>query len=158
MIGTPGTVRDDHSRPALIAFRGLPASGKTTAALQLLADSPHGTVARCNRDALRRMVQGRPRYDTDSEAVITMIATDTITTLLRTGHTVLVDDTNLADEHVANLRLIAGVCGAEFQIHDLRHVPLQTCLDRDRQRPEDEQVGERVIRGMHARYLARPST
>lgn len=153
MITPPPTVRDDHRPRKLIAFRGLPASGKTSAALQLLAAGPQGTITRCNRDLLRRMVHGTPRYDRESEAVITIIQHDTITTLLRTGHTVLVDDTNLDDDHLANLRLIAGICGADFQIHDLRHVPVETCIQRDHARPPDQRVGEHVIRDMHTRYL-----
>lgn len=153
MITPPPTVRDDHRPRKLIAFRGLPASGKTSAALQLLAAGPEGTITRCNRDLLRRHHFGRPLYDRDAEAVITIIQHDAITTLLRTGHTVIVDDTNLNDDRLANLRLIAGVCGAEFEIRDLRHVPVDTCVERDRERPKDEQVGEQVIRDMHRRYL-----
>jgi tRNA uridine 5-carbamoylmethylation protein Kti12 len=158
MTTTPTAATDASSAPTLIAFRGLPGSGKTTAALELFAADAAGMITRCNRDQLRRHHFGRPLYDADSEAVITVLQNDAITVLLRTGRSVIVDDTNLADDRLANLRLIAGVCGAQFEIRDLRDVPLDTCIARDEARPEDEQVGEKVIRRMYDRYIAPLST
>jgi predicted kinase len=150
---------DDHSGPVLIATVGLPASGKTTWTLEQLRTRARGTIARCNRDELRRSTQGTPRYDAESEAVITVIQHDLIAVLLRTGHTVIVDDTNLSNVHRQALAVIAGAAGATYAEQDFRHIPLETCIARDRARIAiGGHVGEHVIRDMHARYLAPLST
>lgn len=158
MTRTPPAATDAISAPTLIAYRGLPGAGKTTAALDLLAAGPAGKITRCNRDALRRHHFGQQLCDPESEAVITVLQHDAITVLLRTGRSVIVDDTLLVDDHLTNLRLIAGICGAQFEIRDLRHVPLETCIARDQARPQDEQVGAEVIRRMHERHIAPLST
>jgi len=154
VIDTPPGVSDAHSdRPTLIATRGLPGSGKTTWARDRLARSASGNLARCNRDDLRRMLWGAPRYDRESEAVITMVQHDIVAMLLRTGRTVIVDDTNLVDTHVGTLQLLASIHDADWHVEDFRDVPLQLCIDRDSQRGADR-VGEQVIRRMHDTHLA----
>lgn len=155
MITTPPDVTDDHSGPTLIVTRGLPGSGKTTWALKQLAERPHGTAARVNRDDLRRMTHGKPRYDKESERVITAIQRDAIRTLLRLGHAVVNDDTNLDDGRMIALMVLADETGAHFKIEDFTHVSLETCIRRDWHRKgTDAYVGEDVIRDMHRRHLA----
>jgi tRNA uridine 5-carbamoylmethylation protein Kti12 len=141
-----------YSGRTLIATRGLPASGKTTWAQHQLALYPPGIMARCNRDDLRRMTQGTPRYDPVSESVITEIQHAVLTILLRAAQYVIVDDTNLNDDRVYELAVIAHQAGAAFEEQDFRHVPLAVCLDRDRRRTTGR-VGEDVIRAMYDRYL-----
>jgi len=99
------------------------------------------------------MTQGTPRYDPPSESVITDIQRAVLNILLQTAQYVIVDDTNLNDDHVYELAVIAHQHGAVVETQDFRDVPLELCLDRDRRRTVGR-VGDAVIRAMHARYLA----
>ncbi len=129
------------------ATRGLPASGKTTWALARLGPD----VWRVNRDDLRRMGQGVPRYDEDSEAAVTVVQKGMIRRLLHSGISVICDDTNLNPTYLNDLLGVAEHHGAETLIEDFTHVPLETCLHRDRLR--EQPVGDAVIMAMHARWL-----
>lgn len=154
MINPPPAARDDHSGPCLIATRGLPGAGKTTWALEQLASRPHGTIARCNRDDLRRMIHGEPRYDAESEAIVTLIQHRAIRALLDKGQSVIVDDTNLHPVHFLALAVLADQAEVPFTVQDFTTVPLETCIRRDWHRKDTPaHVGENVIRDMHDRYL-----
>jgi predicted kinase len=139
----------------LIITRGLPGSGKTHWALGYIADQPPGTVIRVNRDELRRMTY--PNYRTPVYTVeqrITDASDASIDALLRSCCDVIVDNTNLRSHYVRGLLAIARKAGAEVQIVDFTHVPLEECIARDAQRAGVQHVGEDVILGMHRRYLA----
>lgn len=138
----------------LIAMRGLPGSGKSSHALQLLDQAPVGTLARLSRDAYRRMLHGRPRHgDRVCEDQVTLAQHAGIERLLSAGVDVLVDDTNLSLLNLQTLAAIAWRCGAEFVVEDFTHVPLEVCIARDARRAGDEQVGEDLIRAMYRRHL-----
>jgi predicted kinase len=130
----------------LIITRGLPGSGKSTWARQ-----QPGAV-RVNRDELRLMLHGGWLGEGWAERQITTAHRAMIEALLRTGVNVICDDTNLRHKVVRELAELAYDCGAEAEIADFTHVPLETCLERDAGRPES--VGQEVIRRMHERYLA----
>lgn len=130
----------------LIITRGLPGSGKTTWARTQPA-------WRVNRDDLRAMVLPTwPHGEPGHEEALTEAQHSAICALLLHGRDVIVDDTNLRQEHVDDLREIADQYGAEFVIKDFTDVPLETCLARDAVRSNP--VGETVIRGMWRKYLA----
>lgn len=132
----------------LIITRGLPGSGKTTWARQ----QPGWRV---NRDDLRGMFKTVWNHgDSEDEDTCTEVQREAITALLLAGRDVVVDDTNLRVDVVDALRDIAHMYGAEFHVQDFTDVPLEVCLERDAARPESEQVGPEVIRGMWERYLA----
>lgn len=138
----------------LIAMRGLPGSGKSTRALELLNKTTVGTLARCSRDAYRRMLHGQPRHgDRVCEDQVTIAQHAAIEGLLLAGVDVLVDDTNLSLINLQALAAIAWRCGAEFEVEDFTHVPLDECIARDALRCDDERVGEDLIRAMHRRHL-----
>ncbi|HET9258015.1 MAG TPA: AAA family ATPase [Pseudonocardiaceae bacterium] len=142
----------------LFITRGLPASGKTTWARERLANAPLGTMIRLNRDDLRRMSlpAGYAEPEHDAEQAINTVRDTALRALLAQGCDVIVDDTNLRARHVRSLMDIAERASAIVEIIDFTDVPLQECLRRDTLRPALERVGERVIRSMHARYLAQP--
>ncbi|MBL7255132.1 phosphatase domain-containing protein [Paractinoplanes lichenicola] len=133
----------------LLITRGLPASGKTTFARTL-----QPRVVRVNRDDLRRMLHGRRLYTDWAEAQVTLAQRTTVDALLRTGASVIVDDTNLRDDAVRRWVRMAARHGARFEVHDFTDVPLEECLRRDATRSEDERVGADGIRRMHETYLA----
>jgi tRNA uridine 5-carbamoylmethylation protein Kti12 len=147
-----------NGRLTLIATRGLPASGKTTWALGQLAQHQHGELARCNRDDLRRMLHGEPRYDAASETIVTVVQQAVIRALLHARTSVIVDDTNLNLDRVSDLGFVAAQHCADFSVVDFTDVDIETCIERDSHRVGHCRVREQVIRDMHARYLAAGKT
>lgn len=134
--------------PTLTITRGLPGSGKTTRAKEWVAEDPTHR-ARINRDDYRAMLHGG--Y-VDQERQINAVRDAAISALLRRGVDVVADDTCLPSRHARDLRRLATLAGAEFQIWDLTDVPVEVCIERDAARTAT--VGEKVIRDMHTRYLA----
>lgn len=115
--------------PTLVICRGLPGSGKTTYAESAVTSSPRGTVARVNRDELRRRVFAREYLPDDGEFedVVTNLQHTMIRTLLGVGVSVVCDDTNLYQEHTAALMRLAYAAGRAmadrgFHSHPVRDV------------------------------------
>lgn len=138
--------------PLLIITRGLPGCGKTTWAREYIALAPDLTV-RVNRDDLRVMLFNR-RFGVDEEAV-TALQYAAIAAAFGHGFDVVCDDTNLPDEHVQSLLRLATQCGARVQIRDLRSMPIEVCLERNRsatRQAVDAVVPESVILSMAARH------
>lgn len=136
----------------LIMTLGLPASGKSTWACQQLHESPPASVVRITKDMLRLMLHDGI-HEKGTEAQVLRARDALLRSFLRNGTDVIVDDTNLAEFHERQLRIIANQTGAEFRIEDFTHVPLEVCIDRDAHRAAS--VGSAVIEHMHATYLAR---
>jgi predicted kinase len=144
-----GDVTEDVAVTRLLITRGLPASGKTTFARKLQPG-----VVRVNRDDLRRMLHGRRLLNQWAEGQVTAAQRAMVEALLRAHSDVIVDDTNLRPRTVRDWAELAAKFHASFEVHDFTDVPLAECLRRDAARPEEDQVGERGIRGMFDRYLA----
>jgi predicted kinase len=138
----------------LVITRGLPASGKTTWARQWQDEGERR--ARVNRDDLRLALFGRPVLTSDQENTITKVQQETVRQLLRTGHDVVVDDTNLRSRFARAWADLADQLRCEFQVRDFTDVPLATCLERDAARGAagGREVSAEVIEGMYRRYLA----
>lgn len=130
----------------LTILRGLPASGKSTRAAELLKTS--GNSVRLNRDLLRTMLhcdRWSPRLEgvtKDAERALAKAA-------LAKGLNVVIDDTNLADGTVESWKQLAKECGATVVIETI-DTPLAACLARDRSR--EKRVGDHVIYGMAMQY------
>jgi len=137
----------------LIICRGLPACGKTTRAKAWVAEDPAGRH-RVNRDDLRRMLNSSV-YSRETEDHIRKLRDQMIETLLRRGVSVISDDTNLPQRTARDLARIARKFGAEVGVWDMTDTPLDRCLERDFWRESSgHSVGDDVIRGMHARFIA----
>ena len=139
--------------------RGLPASGKTSWARQLVAEHPVGSVVRMSRDDLRAMALPasyvRPTHEV--EKVVAILEHSPIAGLLRSGVDVIVDGTNLRTRFARNLDLIAASVDAPtVVVDDFLAVPVDECVARDKARRDagGRSVGEAVIREMHDRYLS----
>ena len=133
----------------LLITRGLPASGKTTFARKL-----QPMVVRVNRDDLRHMLHGRRLFTQWAEGQVTVVQHAMVESLLRAKADLIVDDTNLRPHTVREWAELAARFRAGFEVHDFTDVPLEECLRRDAERPEQDRVGEEEIRRMHARFLA----
>lgn len=137
----------------LIATVGLQASGKTTWAKAWVDEDPEHRI-RVERDDIRRMI-GNGFVKTNEKFVID-IRNNLIENALKTGRSVVVSDTNLPWRTLRELRSLALVNGAEFNVQDFTDVPVDECVRRDLRRSygvSGTYVGERVIRDFHDRYL-----
>lgn len=137
--------------PTLFASKGLPGSGKTTAALKVIERDP--TIVRANRDSIRFALFGKYWGPPIDERIVTVVQYTIIDEALRAGRDVYVDDTNLSPKVQKNLLDAARkVPGTLIEWHDFTDVPLSVCIERDARR--DRKVGPEVIRNMWERYLA----
>jgi predicted kinase len=132
----------------VILTRGLPGSGKTTWARQVMAASP-GMYKRVNKDELRVMLDGG-RWSPGNERFVEAVRDQIVVAAIAAGKHVIVDDTNLDPRHERHVRALVGG-RAEVLIEEF-DVPLEECIRRDAARPEP--VGERVIRQMYEDFLA----
>jgi len=141
----------------MILTRGLPASGKSTWARKLVESDP--SFIRCNRDDFRQMMFGKPVLSPPQEDMVTAAQHGAVDKALAAGHNVVVDDTNFFARGVKTLMLIARKHDAEIVFQDFTDVSLEECLHRDEARRNagesnlSQAVGEKVIRGMHDRYI-----
>ncbi|MFE3558082.1 AAA family ATPase [Streptomyces sp. NPDC059193] len=131
--------------PVVHVMTGLPASGKTTAARALQAESG-GRMRRVNLDDLRSMLDlpdpERGRSHAHEQTVLA-VQDAAVRAAVDGGFDVVVDNTHLT-KHIPK-RLKAAVGGlATFVVHDFTDVPLEECLRRDAAR--EKQVGEEIIR------------
>ncbi|MBD2179131.1 AAA family ATPase [Pseudanabaena sp. FACHB-1998] len=130
---------------------GLPASGKSTWAKNKVDKAPN-SIKRVNKDELRAMLDNSYHSKGNEKFVLDM-QDQIIKAALENGKHVIVDNTHLSPKHEARIReLIKGLAGLE--IVDFRHVPLETCIERDLKRFNS--VGEKVIRDMYNQFIAPP--
>lgn len=138
----------------LVITRGLPGAGKTYVARDWVAADSTKRV-RVNRDDLRRMMDevkstwARP----GAEGIAIAVRNAAIVTALKMGKDVINDDTNLPSRTVRDLRRLAKLNGAEFEIIDLTDVSLELCLVRNSLRDWDTCVPEAWIREQHEKFI-----
>lgn len=117
----------------LIIMRGLPASGKTTKAEEICRNSG-GNILRVNRDLLRQMLHFN-KWSPLNEKATKLSETVIVKTLLLSGYSVIVDDTNLSDKHLMEWKNLAkAVTGTSVEVISFLDVPYTTCIERDKKR------------------------
>jgi predicted kinase len=131
----------------LLMLKGLPASGKSTYAKELVDQG----WKRVNKDDLRSMVDGG-KWSKGNEKKIMEVQTSLIISFLSKGYNVVVDNTNFGWED--RLKAIADMCGAEFEVKYF-DTSLTECIDRDAKRDE-KSVGAEVIERMWTQYVKPP--
>jgi predicted kinase len=131
--------------PRVTVMKGLPGSGKSTKARQLVTDT--GNTVRVNRDDLRKMVYDG-KWSGPREKVIVALEKAMAAQALESGQNVIIDDTNLKKFTVEMWRELAFVKGAQFNI-EFMDVTLEECIKRDRER--ESPVGLAVIENMALR-------
>lgn len=138
--------------PTIHVMTGLPASGKTTAARKLLADSG-GRIRRINLDDLRAMLdnyEGGRTWSRAHEQTALDIQDAAVRAAIDGGFDAVVDNTHLAP-HIPKRLKAAAMGRATFVVHDFTDVPIEECLRRDAAR--DNAVGEDVIRRLHGNHV-----
>jgi predicted kinase len=143
----------------ILVLKGLPGSGKTTYAFELMKKEPE-VWKRINKDSLRSMVDGG-QFSRKNEKAILQIRDHLIRIFLTQGFNVIVDDTNLAPVHERTIRDLVEkgmeknmIRPTEIEVKEFV-VPLDECIARDAKRNGREQVGEKVIREMWEKYYSR---
>ncbi len=134
-------------------MRGLPGSGKSTYAKQLIADNP-GAYKRINRDDLRAMFDNGNTND-GNEKFIKKVCDMLIIKALEEGKHVIVDDTNLSEKNETRVKQLVHEFNKQHndsvtvEIVEM-DTPLEESLLRDSKR--EKPVGEKVIKQMHRQF------
>ena len=137
----------------ILILRGIPASGKSTYARQLVKDNP-GMYKRINRDDLREMFDGY-HLSKDNEKFAKKVRDILVMEALDAGKHVIVDDTNLSDRHINRMKQLAEEhrkkTGHEVKVEVKEfEVELDEAIARDKKRKRP--VGKKVITQMHRYY------
>lgn len=135
----------------LTMTKGLPASGKSTWAKEIVKKNPK--TKRINKDDLRAMMDAG-EWSREREKAVVAARNAMVDIFLSTGFDVIVDDTNFAQEHEHKLRELAASHNAQFKIKDFSDTPVEVCIERDRLRSNS--VGEKVILDMYNKYIYKP--
>lgn len=134
----------------VLILRGLPASGKSTYARNLLTvGNKKGTKWKhVNKDDLRAMLDDS-KHTKGNENFVLETRDFIILRCVALGVNVVVDDTNLNPKHEQHIRDLVGNT-AEVDTMDFE-IDLEEAIARDLKRPVS--VGERVIRHMYNEYV-----
>lgn len=130
--------------PKILFLKGLPASGKSTYAKELVAT---GKWKRVNKDDIRAMLDNS-KWSKHNESFVKDVEDNIVIAAITRGYNVVVDDTNLVGNHIARVtekvQNLDITCYIEEKFID---TPLSECIRRDLSRPNG--VGKKVIRRMY---------
>ncbi|MGH1383790.1 AAA family ATPase [Kordia sp.] len=134
----------------IIILKGIPASGKSTYAKKLIADSP-GMYKRINRDSLRAMLDNG-HFSKGNEKFIKRTRDFLIKEALIHGKHVIVDDTNLDKSNLERIQQIAAAyreeTGHQVKVEEkIMEIDVDEAIARDAKR--ENPVGREVILKMH---------
>ena len=135
--------------PELLIYSGLPASGKTSAAFEWVAEDPTHR-SRVNYDDLRIKLFGSTwRFNWEDEARMKKEADDITRTYLEGGYSVVIDNTNLTEHERNHWTALGESCGASIAFQDF-DTSTDVCIQRDKIR--EKRVGRAVIEWMALSY------
>lgn len=135
----------------LIAYRGLPGSGKTTRAKEDIATFGGSLVG---RDHLRPLCGVTEAIGNRAqEDLVTKKQDQFIREGLRRGENVHVDDLNLRQKYLTRLWKIALQERAEFTVVDLTNTIPAVCVQQDQELARGRVVGETVIMDLYKRFI-----
>jgi predicted kinase len=135
----------------VVLTKGLPASGKSTWAQ---AEVRAKGWKRINRDLLRAMMDGG-QWSPENEKFVVATRDALLTSMLRKGHSVIIDDTNFEDRY--NWKSISELLERLDIDVTLREqcfpVELDEAIERDSKRLGTAKVGPEVITKMWKKHL-----
>ena len=133
----------------VILTKGLPGSGKSTWAKQLIDMSPN-SYKRINNDDLRKMFDNK-QYSPNMEKFIKKAVDVLVLLALEEGKHVILDNTHLAESSINRIKeLVKGK--AEVEVNDIfLQVPLEQCIKNDLKRFDS--VGKDVIIKLYEQYI-----
>ncbi len=126
----------------IIIMQGLPASGKSTRAAEILKTD--GNTVRLNRDSLRKMLHAG-KWSGKNEGLTKEASRSLARYFLATEVNVIIDDTNLNEGTVQSWKDLAKELDAKIEYVKM-DTPLDQCILRDVLR--EDSVGRDVIMGM----------
>lgn len=139
--------------PKLTIFKGLPGSGKSTMATDLLCKNSN--TIRVNRDNLRKMLHGDVKWSPTREKLTVEAEKSIVCSALLTGTSVVIDDTNILGQGTSlwtNVALEIGKLTGKTVPTDIvdltTRVSIMECIRRDGLRHEPNCVGRGVIERM----------
>lgn len=129
----------------IVLLEGLPASGKSTIAINEYVKNGYFRV---NRDSLRAMLFPNTSWSGRKEGLVIKAECQLVKTLLSEGVSVVVDDCNLGEKNINMWKNIAAECGAEA-VHRYIDTPVDVCIACDSAREVGKgYVGSSVINRM----------
>lgn len=136
----------------MIVLIGLPGSGKTTYAQQLMGEMVllYGNVAtyRVSWDDLRKELGHTGKFSRHREEEMKKLSIARVEEAVKNGSSnVIIDNTNLSASARNMWRGVADRLGLEYVEHEM-NVPIDECIRRDAAREGRAQVGRTVIERM----------
>jgi len=131
----------------LIICRGISASGKSTYAKAWASAAPNRV--RVNRDDIRFQMYGVYFGGNINENLVTLVEDAMITNALKSGASVIVDDTNIRHAFVKRIAAIGRERGAEVSVKPF-HITLDVALMRNSER--ERQVPREVMEKQHQAF------
>ena len=124
---------------------GIPGSGKSTYAKQVVAKDPSNWV-RINNDDLRAMMNGSV-WSQDYEKMVTDARNYLIRDALKRGKSVIIDNLNLNRRHFDDVCKIAKSVNSDIMVYEKSfYISLEDAIERDSKREGKAKVGEEVIK------------
>jgi predicted kinase len=138
----------------VLILKGLPASGKSTFAKNLL-DENKGMWKRLNKDELRAMLDNS-NHSTTNEKFVEKVRDIMLIEALKEGKHVVIDDTNLSERPVERIMQVvhkyAKDTGDQVKIETKEmETSLEESLERDAKR--EKKVGKNVIMRMYKQHI-----
>ena len=138
----------------LLILRGLPASGKSTFARNLLTENPHAWK-RLNKDELRAMLDNSV-HSVPNEKFVERVRDFMLVEALKEGKHVVIDDTNLSERPIERITQVVQkyMKDSGDKVHtEIKDIDtsLEECLERDEKR--EKKVGRDVIMRMYKQHI-----
>jgi len=131
----------------LYVLKGLPASGKSTAAAEM---AKTGNVKRINFDLMREMLD-HGKWSKINEKFLHEASIMLAELAAKHGYSVVMDNTNLSKSQLGLCESIKSKIGLDMEVIDFTSVDPEECCRRDSERHKP--VGRDVIYGMYNTYL-----